>query len=159
LEDIVTFRKEYGFLSNFYDCPVEYNGLLYTNSEAVYQSLKTEDIHWRIAFRKYSGVEAKKASYALNVRKDWNEIKIKTMYEVCKAKFSQNSSLREKLVETYPRKLIQGNNHGDTFWGVVDGVGSNFLGRILMIIRDEFIEQDNNDSVGLQEDLWERDGY
>mgnify|MGYP005981410963 CR=1 FL=1 len=36
------FRGEYAFLSNFYSCPVTYNGESYLNSEAAFQAQDTE---------------------------------------------------------------------------------------------------------------------
>ena len=32
------FVDEYYFLSNFYECPVEYNGIVYGNNEAAFQA-------------------------------------------------------------------------------------------------------------------------
>ena len=34
-------------------------------------------------------------------------------------------------------KLVEGNTWGDRFWGVCGGVGLNWLGRLLMQVRDE----------------------
>ena len=59
------------------------------------------------------------------------------MYEVCKAKFTQNDGLKHKLKDTGDAILIEGNTWGDRIWGVCNGVGENRLGRILMQIRDE----------------------
>ncbi len=52
------------------------------------------------------------------------------------------SFLAEKLLETFPRPLIEGNSWGDIYWGrrlTADGVGEglNHLGRLLENIRDE----------------------
>lgn len=33
--------------------------------------------------------------------------------------------------------LIEGNNHGDRYWGVVNGEGQNKFGLLLMQIRSE----------------------
>lgn len=158
MEDVTVFRGQYGFLSNFHDCSVEYEGLWYGNAEAAYQAAKTNNFSSKLPFRYYSGVEAKKVGRTLSIRPDWNNLKIHAMYDICKAKFKNNAYLRDKLVETHPRQLIQGNDHGDTFWGQVNGQGSNFLGRILMIIRDEIIEEDSTDVMTTQ-DLYEIDGY
>ena len=35
---IDSFSGEYDFLSNFYNCPVEYEGITYLNSEAAFQA-------------------------------------------------------------------------------------------------------------------------
>ena len=40
---IDSFRGEYDYLSNFYSCPVEYDGLTYQNTEASFQAAKCVD--------------------------------------------------------------------------------------------------------------------
>lgn len=59
------------------------------------------------------------------------------MYEVCKAKFTQNKSCRGNLLKTGNAELIEGNDWGDKIWGQVNGIGENNLGKILMKIREE----------------------
>ena len=59
------------------------------------------------------------------------------MYELCYQKFSENEVLKDKLLETGDAILIEGNRYHDTYWGMVDGVGENKLGKILMRIREE----------------------
>ena len=41
------------------------------------------------------------------------------------------------LLETNTKELIEGNNHGDTYWGIVNGKGENMLGKLLMEVRSE----------------------
>lgn len=160
MEQIDYFRGPYGFLSNFHDCSIQYEGLWYKNAEAAFQSAKTDDVNERLPFMNYSGREAKKEGRKVTLRSDWNNIRINVMYEICKAKFKDNYELRCKLSDTYPKQLIEGNTWGDTFWGCVsDGKGSNFLGRILMIIRDEIIEEDSGDISETQKDILDHDGY
>ena len=62
------------------------------------------------------------------------------MYDVCKAKFTQNPNLAQLLIETGDATLIEGNNWDDVVWGVCNGVGENRLGKILMQIRTEIKE-------------------
>lgn len=71
------------------------------------------------------------------LRGDWEAVKDSVMYEICKAKFSQNPDLADQLVATKDAELIEGNTWGDRIWGVCDGVGENRLGKILMRIRAE----------------------
>lgn len=59
------------------------------------------------------------------------------MYEICKAKFSQNTELKKRLLSTGNEHLEEGNTWGDKIWGTVNGVGENRLGKILMRIREE----------------------
>ena len=63
--------------------------------------------------------------------------KIDIMYNICKAKFTQNETLKTKLLKTGDAMLIEGNTWGDKIWGQVNGVGENNLGKILMRIREE----------------------
>ena len=81
--------------------------------------------------------EAKKAGAQVKLRDGWDDMRVAIMYDVCLAKFTQNPDLMRRLKQTGTARLEEGNNWGDTFWGVVDGQGKNMLGDILMKIRDE----------------------
>ena len=48
--------------------------------------------------------------------------------------------LREQLLATGEAQLIEGNTWNDTFWGVCKGKGQNWLGRILVEVREELAE-------------------
>lgn len=131
------FRKQYFFLSNFYEAPVVYEGLTYTNNEAAFQSAKTLDINERRRFTTMSPSEAKKEGRRLRLRPDWESVKTYIMLDICRDKFTRNAVLKEKLLSTGSEELIEGNTWGDMVWGMVDGVGENRLGKILMQVRDE----------------------
>ena len=65
------------------------------------------------------------------------------MYEICLAKFTQHPDLMDKLVYTGNRPLEEGNHWNDQYWGTVNGIGENKMGKILMKIRkDEQIRRD-----------------
>jgi len=129
------FRNEHFFLSNFYEAPVEYEGLTYQNSEAAYQAQKCADPKDREAFTAMNPAEAKKAGRAVTLRKDWEDVKIAVMTGVVRAKFEQNSDLAEMLLATKDAYLEEGNDWGDRVWGTVNGEGANNLGIILMDTR------------------------
>ena len=129
------FRGEYFFLSNFYEAPVEYEGLTYQNSEAAFQAQKCTDPKEREAFTTMNPSEAKKAGRTVTLRKDWEDVKIAVMTGVVKAKFEQNPDLAEMLLATKDAYLEEGNNWGDRVWGTVNGEGANNLGLILMNTR------------------------
>ena len=134
---ITKFRKEFFFLSNFYPCIITYNGITYSTSEAAYQAQKTLDLEERIRFSKLGPYLAKEEGQKLNIREDWDEVKLEEMYNICKLKFIQNPELGKLLLGTKDEELIEGNDWDDTFWGVCNGVGENHLGKTLMKIRDE----------------------
>lgn len=134
---INSFREEYAFLSNFFEAPVVYNGLHYQNNEAAFQSAKTLDLEKRIKFAKMNPSQAKAEGRRLWLRSDWENVKLQVMYEICYSKFTLNPDLGEKLLATGNEYLEEGNTWGDTFWGTVDGHGQNWLGKILMRVREE----------------------
>ena len=45
--------------------------------------------------------------------------------------------MKSMLLNTEDSILIEGNNHGDKFWGQVKGEGMNMLGKLLMEVRDD----------------------
>ena len=42
-QEIISFREEYSYLSNFYHASITYNGLTYLNNEAAFQAQKSID--------------------------------------------------------------------------------------------------------------------
>jgi len=69
------------------------------------------------------------------VRPDWHDIKLEVMSDLLWQKFVLNHELRDRLLATGDRQLIEGNSHRDTFWGVYRGTGTNHLGNLLMRLR------------------------
>lgn len=139
--DIAEFQKEYRWLSNFWPCSVFYGGITFKSSEAAYQASKVELYQLRKEFENLSAKEAKAKGQTLKaIRPDWDEIKDSVMYEICQNKFDQNPELKEKLLATGEAKLTEGNDWGDTYWGVCEGKGKNKLGKILMRLRSEYQE-------------------
>lgn len=133
---IDSFRNEYFFLSNFYEVPVTYEGLTYQNNEAAFQAQKCADPKECEVFTRMNPSEAKRAGRRVQLRKDWEDIKISVMADIVMAKFRQNSELAEKLLATGDSYLEEGNDWGDRIWGTVNGQGANCLGRILMNTRE-----------------------
>lgn len=137
------FDGEYAFLSNFYECPVEYGGLVYKSSEAAFHAQKTLDEAERKQFTILDPSASKKLGRKIILRSDWESVKAKIMYEICYAKFSQNKDLKLKLLVTGDEYLEEGNYWHDNYWGncncekCKDIHGKNILGVILMIIRGE----------------------
>ncbi len=138
-DSINFFRGKYHFLSNFYEAPVEYNGLCYRNNEAAFQAQKCLSDEEKQAFSELEGGQAKRLGRRVSLRSDWEEVKVTIMEEIVRAKFTQNPDLKEMLLATDNKKLIEGNTWNDTFWGVSlkTGNGKNHLGNILMKVREE----------------------
>lgn len=134
---IKQFRGDFFFLSNFYECPVTYKQLTYTNNEVAFQAQKCTSDSEKIQFTKLNPTEAKKLGRKVNLRKDWEAVKVRIMEEIVRAKFTQNTELADKLLATGDAYLEEGNTWGDRIWGTVNGSGANRLGFILMQIRAE----------------------
>lgn len=132
---ITVFKGDHFFLSNFYVAPVVYQGIRFENNEAAFQAAKCPE-----RIRDFCGLSpqaAKRLGRRVKLRPDWEAVKYNVMYQVCKAKFTQNSDLLDKLLATGDAELVEGNTWGDQVWGVCNGVGENHLGKTLMRIRSE----------------------
>lgn len=139
----MVFRKEYFFLSNFYEGKTfEYKGMKFTNGEAAFQSQKC--ISKQKEFEMIKPDQAKRLGKNVPLRNDWEQVKDQIMYEVCYAKFSQDENLKNQLISTGDLELVEGNHHGDRIWGktyckkTMSWVGENKLGENLMKLREEF---------------------
>lgn len=130
--------KGYGWLSNFYKCDIYYEGILYHSSECAYMSAKRDDLRWKVFCSTNEPEVVKEKSRRIRIKSDWDSLKIYVMFDVIRLKF-KIPELRDKLLATNDEQLVEGNNWGDCFWGVSKktGIGRNFLGRILMHVRDE----------------------
>ena len=133
------FRGKFHWLSNFYNCPVPFEGLTFSNSEAAFQAAKTLDMEEREKFVGLSPLIAKRKGRRVKLRSDWEAVKIEVMRQVLKCKFTQNPELGEKLIATGDAELIEGNNWRDFYWGVCNGKGQNHLGKLLMEVRAELV--------------------
>jgi ribA/ribD-fused uncharacterized protein len=85
--------------------------------------------------------EAKRLGNACVLRPDWENIKIPVMKELLLRKFSTPNA-KEMLLSTGDAFLVEGNTWHDTFWGECKckdhkGEGDNYLGLLLMEVRDE----------------------
>lgn len=140
---INSFSGKYHFLSNFHKSTIIYNNEQYQTVEHAYQAGKTLDEYERNAIKlsPTPGI-AKKLGKVATIRADWADIKLFFMAELLSIKF-HNIELQYKLLETNDSILIEGNTHGDTYWGICRGVGENNLGKLLMALRTEILKEKN----------------
>lgn len=136
---IDSFTGKYRFLSNFYPCSITFENSTYPSVEHAYQAAKTTNEQLRLRFMEpvTTAGEAKKAGRRLKIREDWDNVKIDIMYQLLKTKFKQ-TKFKKLLLETGDEILIEGNTWGDTFWGICNGEGENWLGKLLMRVRSEY---------------------
>lgn len=133
---IFGFKGKYYFLSNYYSCPVTYQGITYQNSEAAFHAQK--DPSRAREFCNLNPSQAKRLGRKVNLRSDWEFVKDNIMKDIIIFKFKQNPELAKKLIGTGDSVLVEANNWGDAYWGYdeVNNCGQNRLGYILMEVRD-----------------------
>ena len=136
------FMDEHFFLSNFYESFLLVPGLcMATSVEHAYQAMKVDgrpsfenQKEWVLSAD--TPGEAKKRGRRVQLREDWELVKIPVMRDLLALKFFFDTKLSIKLLATGGATLVEGNHWGDTFWGVCDGQGSNHLGKLLMERRE-----------------------
>jgi len=137
------YRKEkYGWLSNFWRCWQEVDGIWYPANEYYYQAEKARerDVYIWIS-NAPSPYLAMIAGRALRKNKelvdDWDSKKVEIMLKGIRAKF-KDDKLREKLLKTGDAVLHE-DSPTDKFWGKT---GKDMLGKLLMQVRNEIREEE-----------------
>jgi ribA/ribD-fused uncharacterized protein len=134
---IDSFTGPNRFLSNFYPCEVQFEGYLYPTVEHAFQAAKSTNQEVREAIRlAETPSQAKTLGRQVDLRPDWEEVKLDIMLGLLREKFS-SPFMKRRLLLTGDRTLIEGNTWGDTYWGVYRTKGENHLGRLLMQVREE----------------------
>lgn len=147
-------RQEWAFMSNFYPCEIEDEGIKFTTSEQYYMYQKAKimgDVQTADAI-----IEAKSPSDAKVLGKRimpfsqilWNQRKTQVMKRALHLKFANSPILKSKLIATGDAILVEASPT-DRIWGA--GLlnddpnindpkkwrGLNLLGRCLMEVREE----------------------
>ena len=87
-----------------------------------------------------------KAGRMVQLRSDWEQVKLPVMERLVWTKFYSDEELAEKLIATDFALLVEGNDWGDKYWGKVpdaNGEGENHLGKILMRVRARLRKERN----------------
>jgi ribA/ribD-fused uncharacterized protein len=101
-----------GYLSNWYECDINYDGNVFANSEQLYMFLKAKtfgDVEsMNNILATISPKEAKELGRTVaNFNpKIWDNVKYEMMYLAVLAKFTQNPSLREKLYREFNKYML-----------------------------------------------------
>lgn len=138
-DGIYGFFKEHRFLSNFHPININYQGLRYSSTEAAYQAQKCANPKDKVPFTSMTPSESKKAGRKVELREDWEGIKLKIMLDLNILKF-EDPVLRKLLLDTGDKHLEERNWWMDKFYGTCNGEGENKLGFILMVIRQRIIQ-------------------
>lgn len=142
MAEVVNFYSvgdEYGAFSNFAPYPITLDGKRWPTSEHYFQAQKFEDEAHRQTIRKANspmlaarlGRDRKQ-----KLRRDWETVKVAVMRVAVLAKFTQHDELRTLLLSSGDAKLVE-HTENDDYWGDDgDGSGKNWLGHILMEVRE-----------------------
>lgn len=141
---IFGFKDEYYFLSNMSPCdPFTIDDVQYKSSENYYQAMKTTDEDEQYIISLLTSYKSKTYARTLSIRYDWDSVKLDVMRTALEHKF-KTPKLKELLIATGDKVIVEGNTWGDKFWGVSakDGHGENNLGILLMELRHKLKQQE-----------------
>lgn len=141
---------ETAFLSNFYmGVPVEHKGIVYPSAEHAFQAAKcARDSDRRLFLSCKKPGEAKRLGRRVQLREDWENVKLAVMEDVLRSKFKL-PELCSRLLATGTCNIIHANTWHDQFWGdclcpMHRAPGENHLGRILIKLRAEMNNENNH---------------
>ncbi len=143
IQDGVYFYKKgelYEEFSNFHEAVIELDGKVWPRSEHYFQAQKfpkdpalQEKIRTEASARKIFAIAREKKPER---RGDWNKIKKAVMIRAVQAKVEQHDDIKELLLATKKRVIVENAGKKDAWWGAgSDGTGQNMLGRVLMYVR------------------------
>lgn len=152
LDDYIFFWG--GILSNFYITPIIIDGILYNSSEQYFMKIKQETFD---PLNVQLGKDIMKENNPKNIKNFgrnvnnyqediWDQMRYNVMYKGVYEKFYQNKNLRDILLETENKILVESSPY-DKVWGIglneneaklihpSKWEGKNLLGKVLMEVR------------------------
>lgn len=131
-------KEDYGWLSNFERSSQRIDSVTYPTNEHYYQAQKAADPRIRkwimAAPTPHCAMIAGRGLRPKEIVKGWDGLKkVGIMYRGLKAKFSQNSVLRVRLIDTGEATLHE-DSPTDKFWGIK---GEDKLGQLLGLVREK----------------------
>jgi N-glycosidase YbiA len=135
--------EPYGCFSNFSPHGIIIHDTYWATVEHYYQSQKFVGTPDAVIIPVIHAAETPEQAAALGrcntrqLRPDWEVVKTQVMREAVLKKFLTHSDIREILLATGNQVLVE-NSPRDYFWGCgADFSGENYLGKILMSVREE----------------------
>ncbi len=153
------FVSDYTFLNLTFRSAFYYEDDSYLSAAAAFEAAKIINRRDRVSFcgwncKPWLARKLGKGIPRYWIRPDWDAVQFDIMTEIQRSKFSW-PDLRKKLVATADAQLVYGNNFHDNLWGTCmcqslpagklkyginphcAGTGANWLGKILMLVRQE----------------------
>lgn len=137
------------WFSNFipYDTPLVFDGIAYATPEHFYQAMKTTDPVQGLAIAQApTAAEAKRLGRSAPLREGWEAICRDVMRFAQEHRYRPGTAMRETLRST-EGEIVEWTTWHDLRWGRCacekhKGDGENWLGQILMELRDRVIQED-----------------
>ncbi|MEQ1561489.1 MAG: NADAR family protein [Nitrospira sp.] len=140
---ILFYEKEFYMFSNFSSFIVEYDGYIWPTSEYAYQASKFTD---ESVINQIKNAKSSHEAFNISrnnedkVKPNWSDIRVSVMEDIVRAKLDQHEYIKEKLLDTGSREIVE-NSPTDDFWGWgLNKDGQNQLGKIWMKLRDEIMK-------------------
>ena len=152
------FTGDERWLSNFWLCDIDFEGVTYPSTEHAYMASKTLDPIERAAILACDTcAKARRLGQSVTLRPGWelpyvsyegwssdegmimpHPLKVEMMWRHVRKKFFRHEELGDRLLATGDHHLVENSSRwNDRFWGVSNGRGQNNLGRVLMTVREE----------------------
>jgi hypothetical protein len=136
-------REKYGCFSNFSPHGFELDRAWWATSEHYFQAQKFAGTIYVDRIRQLKTArEAAKIGRdrSLPLRQDWETVKDEIMQKAVLRKFETHSDIRNLLLATGDRLIVE-NSPIDYYWGCgKDGSGKNRLGEVLMQVRETLLK-------------------
>jgi len=146
-QDLCFYRaneRPYGAFSNLYRREFVFESDTYPTAEHAYQAGKARKLAvkaWLMSAPSPALLAmAAHGLYYWDVAPNWSTTKFDRMKRILRAKFGTHEDLKELLLSTGNRRLVETatvDNAVNRLWGEVNGQGKNMLGLLLMEVRDE----------------------
>jgi ribA/ribD-fused uncharacterized protein len=148
------------WLSNWHYCNIKYHDIIFNTSEQLFMYLKAYYFGDDKSVGKIinSKIPKEAKDFGRLVKnfdlKEWEYERENAMFIACYEKFNQNEYLKEKLLKTNDKILVEGNIY-DNIWAVgidyrdeaiedkKNWTGLNLLGKCLMEVREKLKEEQN----------------
>lgn len=141
LERVIGFKGYFDFMDIEYPSPIYFEGMMYASAAHAYHAAKSNDDTVRRRFSKMPQIkEMHSLAATLEEPEDWKTRRLGVMEIVNRDKFRRNKELREKLLTTQERELVneitfENDREDSLFWGLIKDQGQNQLGRVIEKIR------------------------
>jgi ribA/ribD-fused uncharacterized protein len=139
----------YGYFSNFSPHGIHIQGQDWQTVEHYYQAQKYVGSPNESVMQLIAAAPTPEAAAALGrdrsltVRADWEDVKRQVMRSAVLEKFLTHLDIQAKLLATGDEILVE-DSAKDYYWGCgADHTGHNYLGKILMAVREEIKQRLN----------------